>query len=467
MKKYSLLFYVFVFLFILKEKVIGNEISISTSSFNQTCSYVTSNKENYLVVWQDEVNSSITGLDIWGRIILENSTKNDSFPVCNSSQNQFFPRSAYDGSNYLVIWINEGTGVYGQFLDKNGAFIDTNFLIVNGHISQASLWSNGNNYLIIWVNDSISSDMNICGSIISKTGVTMVPSFFISNAPDTQLFPEATSIDSNYLVVWSDRRNGDWDIFAQKISYNGMLTGNNFSVSQKSVPEQRAKIASNDTTVMIVWEEDYGLFVGWDIRASILDADMNYLYKDVVISDAAWDQRVPSVCWSAKDEKFIVSWNDYRVPIINKANIYIAKVNQIGTSSETQITNNNNFEKRETSIASSTNCFLIAWEDWRQGSSNKDIYGYIPQFMFTEENISPKRNCIEIIPNPFLESVLLKGMGERMKIFDKSGKVVKIINNDKVWYGEDNNGKKLPSGTYFIQSSDKPLVFSKIIKLSH
>ncbi|MFA5033672.1 MAG: hypothetical protein WC614_11720 [bacterium] len=465
MKKYSLLFYIFVFGSILPRKLIGNDIAICTSSFSQTYPYVVSNKENYLIVWQDKVNYSTTGLDIWGRIVLENGTKNDSFPVCNSSQNQFLPRAAYDGNNYLVIWINDGGGVYGQFIDKNGTIIDTNFLIVNGPISQASLWSNGKNYLIVWVNDSISSNANICGSIVSKIGTTVVSSFFISNAPDTQLYPEVTSIDSNYLVAWSDKRNGNWDIFGQRIAYDGTFLGNNFPISQKSVSEQRAKLASNDAISMIVWEEDYGLFIGWDIHASIIDNDMNYLYKDSVICDAPWDQRAPSVCWSGKDGKFIVGWNDYRVPIINKANIYIAKVSPSDNPSETQITNNNNFEKRETSIASSTNCFLIVWEDWRQGTSNEDIYGYIPQFMFTEESILSKTNYVEIVPNPFLEYVVFKGMGNRIKILDKSGKVVKIINHSKVWYGDDNNGEKLPSGTYFIQLSDKPLLFSKIIKL--
>ncbi|MEO0091271.1 MAG: T9SS type A sorting domain-containing protein [candidate division WOR-3 bacterium] len=92
------------------------------------------------------------------------------------------------------------------------------------------------------------------------------------------------------------------------------------------------------------------------------------------------------------------------------------------------------------------------------------------------KNRNKKSNLI-VLPNPFtnytkisfnIEPLTL----EKIHIFDVSGNLIKIINKPNnsdfvIWYGEDNNGKKLPAGVYFVclESKVNPLHLIKVLFL--
>lgn len=88
----------------------------------------------------------------------------------------------------------------------------------------------------------------------------------------------------------------------------------------------------------------------------------------------------------------------------------------------------------------------------------------------TNQDLRPK---ITILPNPFLEKVVINcpnfGFAENQKIviYDANGRLVKSFNNlnNLIWNGEDEQGKKLPKGIYFLRVSNCPVINKKIIKL--
>jgi len=75
------------------------------------------------------------------------------------------------------------------------------------------------------------------------------PSF--SGAPAVAYNPD----DDEWLVVWKDNGNGNWDIFGQRVSAGGELLGNNFAVS--SLPD-------DETLPSLAWDGNSGRYlVGW------------------------------------------------------------------------------------------------------------------------------------------------------------------------------------------------------------
>ncbi|MCJ7577405.1 MAG: hypothetical protein MUO91_03020, partial [candidate division Zixibacteria bacterium] len=62
------------------------------------------------------------------------------------------------------------------------------------------------------------------------------------NYPGTfnQKFPCVSMFDDrNFVAVWEDERNGDIDIFAQKMNFYGAPAGNNFEVSEENFPKNQ------------------------------------------------------------------------------------------------------------------------------------------------------------------------------------------------------------------------------------
>jgi hypothetical protein len=77
-------------------------------------------------------------------------------------------------------------------------------------------------HLIVWA-DTTAGD--IYGRLIDDHGTPVGPHFPISLAAGTQLSPTvaAGSPGQGFLVVWQDARDGDWDVYGQRVSAAGRL----------------------------------------------------------------------------------------------------------------------------------------------------------------------------------------------------------------------------------------------------
>jgi len=104
---------------------------------------VVSNGNGYFVVWADQRNQGLTDHDIYGARVSATGEVLDpgGIPICTHPARQGFPRVAFDGENYLVVWDDdrESTSTFllhqiygarvttdGQVLESNGFKITTN-----------------------------------------------------------------------------------------------------------------------------------------------------------------------------------------------------------------------------------------------------------------------------------------------------------------------------------------------------
>jgi hypothetical protein len=249
--------------------VIGPDIEACTDSSMQGWLSVAYNSiaDEYLVIWEDYRNSLYTKSDIWGQIVKSDGTlRGKNFPVCTDSTDQYWPHAAHDmiTNRYLVVFDDGRNDTSTSFLtppnrDVYGVFLDPD----------------GNKVKVP------GSEADLC--------------FPISTAPFMQWYAaiDFNPMTGNYLVVWADYRNYDFnsyvniDIYGQLVGPSGALIA----------PTKLVK-------------------AGQETNFPICDEPL-------------FDQDVPDVAWSAFTNEFFVvfAWGGIDMPY---AEVYGQRVDQEG-----------------------------------------------------------------------------------------------------------------------------------------
>jgi len=134
------------------------------------------------------------------------------------------------------------------------------------------------------------------------------------------------------LVVWQDTRGGDWDIYAQRISADGVLLWDTNGVAVCT--------ASGDQEYPIIINDGYGgAFIAWEDKRSSSTPDI-YAQKISPSGNPMWEingvpvvnapnhQRRPQLALDGSGGIYIV-WSDYRESLLY-ANIYAQRLDENG-----------------------------------------------------------------------------------------------------------------------------------------
>jgi hypothetical protein len=248
-----------------------NGIPVATVSLPQQYPSVTARTNGYLVVWQDERNGTLTDEDIYAARLAANGTVLDTngIPVSSAAGGQYYPATAYDGTNCLVVWEdyrNDNGDIYGARVSNNGTVLDPNGVGI--HISpnywqgDPALLFTGSNYFVVWEDDSLSggNDCNILGARVTPGGVVLDPEGIIITSGQ-QYYPAVAPGSSGLLAVWEDYRDGeDGDIYACDLTPDGsrvdsidVLISNIIHAYEQHNPAT----AFDGTNFLTVWVDDW------------------------------------------------------------------------------------------------------------------------------------------------------------------------------------------------------------------
>ena len=318
--------------------VICNALNIQSSP---SVAYDTVN-QRYLVVWHETDSSNYS--NIYGQLVnadgtLYKTVSEFNFWISTATNHQLYSSVAYDTVNqrYLVAWQDYRNGwsfIYGQLVNADGTLYNTdsntNFVISNGaqvqNYPSVAYDALNQRFLVVWHEESGSST-NIWGQLVNANGTLYSTAsdvnFVISNATNSQLNPSVAydPVNQRFLVVWFDHRGGTYDIYGQLVNAAGTL----YSTA----------------------------------------SDVNF-----VISNATYDQYLPSVAFDTANQRFLVVWQDYRINSIS-TDIYGQLVNAVGTLYDTAsnvnfvISNAANYQYYP-SVAYNSTCgnFLTAYETY-------------------------------------------------------------------------------------------------------
>jgi hypothetical protein len=172
----------------------------------------------YLVVYQRRSGSFHK---ISGSLVASDGSVGAEFPISSGlgsfSDGVCTPAVAFDGSNFLVVWIEESTDpslnnifVKARFVSPSGA-VGTEFTVSSGAPAKTSpsVAYNGSRYFVLWnavINPATPPaipDYDVLGQQVTTTGALSGGVITVATGPGFQ-FGHVSAGGTNFLVIWDD-----------------------------------------------------------------------------------------------------------------------------------------------------------------------------------------------------------------------------------------------------------------------
>ncbi len=360
-------------------------IAVSTFDCDKRYPTIEWARSNYLVVWSDARNDTS---DIYAARVTSEGIVLDEAGIAISNHIGFqgYPAIAFDGTNYLIVWQDEGRSnsseIYGTRVTQQGIVLDTNgFLIVAATSDQSkpAVAYDGSNFLVVWQDFRNSFFSDIYGTRVTSDGIVLDSGgFVISGDTNMQSNPalaigRSASGHAEFLVVWDDSRiNFMADLYGARVTSQGTVLD----------PEGILIAAMPDYQVYpdVTYDEENYLVVWWDagghgdIFATRVTSEGEILDPNgIVIRADGTTQMLPAITFNGTNS--LPVWQDNREGV-DDFNIYGTRVNHQGSVLDP----NSILISTAASIQQlpkatfGENDFLIVWEEKRLGS-DFDIYG--------------------------------------------------------------------------------------------
>jgi hypothetical protein len=328
-----------------------------------------------IIAWVDLRNNATTNYDIYAQRI--NASGEIQWPtgtpttegvaVCTQASSSYNPAILGDGSGGAIItwWDlrnNNAGDIYAQKINSSGTpqwiTLDFNNLpttdgvlicTATGEQRYPQITSDGGTGAIIaWYDERAGSTnpdiyaqkIDASGAIQWPTGTPTTAGIAVCTNSYWQWDPSITSDGSGgAIITWWDNRNGNYDIFAQKINTSGALqwptgtpTTEGIGVCTLPLDQEYPSITSDGSGgAIIAWVDsrnyNTGMYTLSDIYAQRINASGAAQWgADVEICTNPASQYRPYIV-SAGSGGAIVTWNDYRA---NNYDVYASKVSLDG-----------------------------------------------------------------------------------------------------------------------------------------
>ena len=218
---------------------------------------------------------------------------------------------------------------------------------------------------------------------------------------------------SGAIAAWQDNRGATTDIYVQKINGAGaaLWTANGVQICNAAGTQWHHKIVSDEAGgAFIIWEDQRNGGANTDIYAQRINnsGTVAWTANGIVVCSASGNQEFPTIVPDGNGG-FTAAWQDSRT---GSGDIYAQRVNSAGsvlwTANGMRVSDSLNSETEPNIIRSALNEYITAWRDNR--GANPDIYAQ----KITEENPSfvlPGNACIS---NDTFTSFLLDNAAEQV-----------------------------------------------------
>jgi hypothetical protein len=224
-----------------------------------------------VVTWYDYRSG---GADIYARRVDASGTVQwpaDGVALCTATEDQMYPRIASDGAGgAIVTWYDYRSGsnwdIYAQRVDGSGTIQWTTdgvaLCAATGSQQNPTIVSDGAGGAIVTWHDYRSGNADIYALRVDGTGSDQwtTDGVALCSAASTQNFPKIVADGAEgAIVTWSDYRNGQIDIYAQRVGASGAVLWTTDGVALSTVlnDQEIPAIASDGAEGAIVTWQDY------------------------------------------------------------------------------------------------------------------------------------------------------------------------------------------------------------------
>ncbi len=300
-------------------------IVISKEALSVDDPAVTAGGMRFFVAWSDWRNGRS---EIYGSRVTRTGAVLDppGIPIATAIQGQT-PAVAYDGANYLVVWVGVEPGwfdghIYGARVTAAGVVLDpAGIPISTAKGRHAALAFDGRNYLVVWAARS-GQRSDVFAARVSPAGTVLDSSPILISTAAGYVQPTVAFAGANYLVAWEDNRSGDWQIYATRVSpAGGILDPDGIAISTAVNPA----VASDGTNFLVVWEDGRS---GWRgiHGARVTPGGLVQDPAGIAISTGQLgNASVPALAFDGQN--YVVTWSDGRSGGLD---VYGARVTRAG-----------------------------------------------------------------------------------------------------------------------------------------
>lgn len=344
-------------------------------------------------------------------------------PVCIANKSQSNAHSVPDTKNGAIIaWDDNrniligSSDIYAQRLKNNGfgKWTTNGVAICTNTYTQKSVAITGSGIdgssIITW-EDNRDGNFDIYAQKIDSSGNVLwtTDGIAVCNKTTKQINPKIISDNAGgAIIVWEDSVNFYWDVYAQRISSAGTLLWASAGVAVCSAPniQINPKIDIDNLGGAIITWQDKRNNTDYDIYAQRLSSSGTMLWaaNGVVVCNSNGVQNNPRIEPDGSSGA-LISWIDKRVG--TEYDIYAQRINSTGiaqwASNGVAVSTATNNQTAQDMKYLGSNGVLITWKDDRSGTfaiyaQQLDLSG-IPQLTANGVLMSSPTSIKSINPN--------------------------------------------------------------------
>ncbi|MBN2070184.1 MAG: T9SS type A sorting domain-containing protein [Candidatus Krumholzibacteriota bacterium] len=307
---------------------LADGVAICQASLDQRYPKIASDGAGGAVVtWHDRRSGN---LDIFAQRVDASGTVQwtaDGEALCTAANTQDYPEIVSDESGWsIVTWEDYRSGDYDIYAQRVNCFGSTMWTIDGVALCAAAeeqfgprIVSDGAAGAIVTWYDYRDWGWDIYAQRINASGTVQWTADGVALVTEThsQVYPAISSDGvGGAIVAWQDLRNGDYDIYAQRLDASGAVqwTANGIAICA-AAEEQRYPVIISDGAggAIIVWQDFRNGEFNIDIYAQRVDSSgtVQWATDGVAICAAPADQDSPMLV-SCGPGGAIVTWQDMR-----------------------------------------------------------------------------------------------------------------------------------------------------------
>jgi hypothetical protein len=296
------------------DPAVGSRIPLDAGLIAPDHTSVAFDGTNFLVVWHEYRTDTGTYRVRGRRVSGDGQSVFAGFDISTiTAYYAWYPDVVWTGSKFLVVWerrfSDSDLDVHGQFVSSAGTLVGSNLFIANGGGAQSrpavTSAGDGTGY-VVWQDNQNGNGFDIFGARVNADGSLPDPGGrAVAVSTPAEIRPDVAFNGDVYLVAF-DRQatSSDDDVQGQLVFRSGALSGGRISISVVSGTKAEVPaVASDGTQFLVAWQDSRG---GGDIRAARVNGAGAVLDSSgIAVATSSTSQQGPAIAFNGV---FLIAW---------------------------------------------------------------------------------------------------------------------------------------------------------------